>query len=127
MNAITKILKELEESPDNRERFNKIDKIYVKLQPGGDLTFTGHGWQFFESFAPITQEAILRIALSRVDGRCVIDCFEGGYDHDKCISDRAYLNDVLYQSFDMPLRNGTTLKYALKSLGDTMDKVGLVW
>jgi len=126
MNAITKILKELERSPDNRERFNKINKIYVKLQPGGDLTFSGHGWQFFEEFAPITQEMIIRIALSRVDGECVIDCFEAGYDQTKYFSDPAYLNDVLYQSFDVPLRNGTTLKFALGSLGDTMDKVGLI-
>ena len=127
MNPITKILTELEGDPYNQERFNKINKIHVELQDDGALVFLANGWQFFDEIEPIAQEIIIRTALSKVDGQCVIECFEGEYSREPTLSNSlSFMIDVLYRSFDLPLRNGVSLDDAISSLGHTMRKIHLL-
>lgn len=127
MYPIIKILEVLKESPEDRERFNKVDRaMSVRLNDMGNPVFYGGDLRALSILDEIVQERVVRTALSRFDGQCVLGCFEGGYDHEKVLSDRAYLNDVLYQSFDVPLRNGASYDYAITNLRHIMQRLNLL-
>lgn len=119
MNGISKILKELRESPGNRERFNKMNRIEVTLDEDGEVEFGYEYLSGFDDLSESARELVVRVALSRYENEAVIECFGR-------VGGDTSLVHVFYRAFDEPLQRGESFNEAIAKLGNAMETLNLL-